>query len=292
MQPKTSFYLFGSVLLLGVFYFFLLSPPGNFPIGNLINIEKGSSLQKVSSTLRTNKVIRSRVAFEFFVIIFGGERRVRPAYYSFERELPVFEVAWRVSGGKFRLAPVVVTIPEGFDVHQIADAFAEKLPNFNKEEFLTLVEDKEGYLFPDTYFFLNTDGTQEAITSLQENFDKKLEPLLPEIAASGRTLAEIITMASIIEGEANGDEDRGLIAGILWKRFSIGMPLQADAAPETYQAKGLPKSPIGNPGLKAIIAALHPQKSAYLYYLHDPDGNIHYAKNFAEHTANKAKYLK
>jgi len=292
MQPKTSFYLFGSVLLLGVFYFFLLSPPGNFPIGNLINIEKGSSLQKVSSTLRTNKVIRSRVAFEFFVIIFGGERRVRPAYYSFERELPVFEVAWRVSGGKFRLAPVVVTIPEGFDVHQIADAFAEKLPNFNKEEFLTLVEDKEGYLFPDTYFFLNTDGTQEAITSLQENFDKKLEPLLPEIAASGRTLAEIITMASIIEGEANGDEDRGLIAGILWKRFSIGMPLQADAAPETYQAKGLPKSPIGNPGLKAIIAALRPQKSAYLYYLHDPDGNIHYAKNFAEHTANKAKYLK
>src|SRR3989344_1216052 len=186
MQPKTPFYLFGSVLLLGVFYFFLLSPPGNFPIGNLINIEKGSSLQKVSSTLRTNKVIRSRVAFEFFVIIFGGERRVRPAYYSFERELPVFEVAWRVSGGKFRLAPVVVTIPEGFDSHQIADAFAEKLPNFNKEEFLTLVADKEGYLFPDTYFFLNTDGTQEAITSLQETLQKKWGPLLPVMAVPGR----------------------------------------------------------------------------------------------------------
>jgi len=292
MQPKTPFYLFGSVLLLGVFYFFLLSPPGNFPVGTLINIERGSSLQKVSSTLRTNKVIRSRAAFEFFVIIFGGERRVRPAYYSFERELPVFEVAWRVSGGKFRLAPVVVTIPEGFDSHQIADAFAEKLPNFNKEEFLTLVADKEGYLFPDTYFFLNTDGTQEAIVSLQENLDKKLEPLLPEIAVSGRTLAEIITMASIIEGEANGDGDRGLISGILWKRFKMGMALQADAAPITYKKKGLPEKPIGNPGLASIIAALHPEASPYLYYLHDSEGNIHYAKNFAEHTANKAKYLK
>ena len=70
------------------------------------------------------------------------------------------------------------------------------------------------------------------------------------------------------------------------------MPLQTDAAPETYKVKGLPKNPISNPGLEAINSAINPQNSSYLYYLHDKDGNIHYAKNFEEHKANKLKYLK
>ena len=70
------------------------------------------------------------------------------------------------------------------------------------------------------------------------------------------------------------------------------MPLQVDAALETYKTKGLPKNPICNPGLDSIRAAIHPEKSNYLYYLHDKDGVIHYATTFAEHKANKLKYLK
>ncbi len=292
MQPKASLYLFGAVLLLGAFHFLLFSPPAGFPVGQTINVEPGFSLEKVSTTLQAEKVIRSRAAFEFFVILFGGEKKIQPAFYNFSEELPVFAVAWRIGGGKFFMPPVSVTIPEGFDLEEIANAFEKKLPNFNRERFLLLTVDQEGYLFPDTYFFLNTDGEKEVIISLSENFEKKIEPLRSEIAASGRTEHEIITMASIIEGEANGDGDRGLISGILWKRFKIGMALQADAAPITYEKKGLPETPIGNPGLESIVAALHPEASPYLYYLHDPEGNIHYAKNFAEHTANRAKYLK
>jgi UPF0755 protein len=98
-------------------------------------------------------------------------------------------------------------------------------------------------------------------------------------------------MASLIEGEAKGDIDRGIISGILWKRIKIGMPLQVDASPETYKVKGLPKSPIGNPGIKTIEAAINPQNSPYFYYLHDKNGNIHYAKTFTEHEANIKKYL-
>jgi UPF0755 protein len=70
------------------------------------------------------------------------------------------------------------------------------------------------------------------------------------------------------------------------------MPLQVDAMPDTYKNKGLPNSPIGNPGLKAIEAAIHPQTSPYLYYLHDKNGNIYYAKTFTEHEVNIKKYLK
>jgi UPF0755 protein len=99
-------------------------------------------------------------------------------------------------------------------------------------------------------------------------------------------------MASLVEEEAKGDEDREYISGILWKRLSINMPLQVDAAPSTYEKRGLPENPITNPGLEAIQAAIHPKNSPYLYYLHDKEGNIHYARNFEEHKANKLKYLK
>ena len=99
-------------------------------------------------------------------------------------------------------------------------------------------------------------------------------------------------MASIIEREAKGDSDRGYISGILWNRINKNMPLQVDAALKTYKTKGLPEQPICNPGLEAIKAAIHPVLSNYLYYLHDKNGVIHYAKTFEEHKKNKLKYLK
>ena len=98
-------------------------------------------------------------------------------------------------------------------------------------------------------------------------------------------------MASVIEREAKGDIDRELISGILWKRIAMNMPLQVDASPETYKTKGLPRSPISNPGLAAIKAAVYPKNSSYLYYLHDKSGIIHYAENLSEHNKNARKYL-
>lgn len=291
-KKKYFIYALGAVLLLTAFYYLAVSAPRGFPVGTTIEIEKGMSLGSVSRTLKENNLIRSRAAFEFFIIILGAERHIKPAFYFFEDKLPVYSVAWRMGGGRFYMAPTVVTIPEGFTREEIAESFSEKLPNFNKEQFLILSEGKEGFLFPDTYFFLNTDGEKEALEALAENFEKKIESLREEIKKSGHSEQEIITMASIIEGEAKGDLDRNLISGILWKRIKIGMPLQADAAPITYKEKGLPKEPIGNPGLKAIEAALRPETSPYLYYLHDKDGNTYYAKNFAEHRANIQKYLK
>ncbi|MDD5721453.1 MAG: endolytic transglycosylase MltG [Candidatus Pacebacteria bacterium] len=190
------------------------------------------------------------------------------------------------------IVPISITIPEGFNLNQIANVSALKLKNFNKDKFFLEARDQEGYLFPDTYFFLNNANEADVIKSMSENFNKKITSLLPEISSTGKSEKDIITMASIIEGESKGDVDRGVISGILWKRIKIGMPLQVDSAPETYKTKGLPENPISNPGLAAIIASIHPQNSQYLYYLHDKDGNIHYAKTFTEHNQNIKKYLK
>jgi UPF0755 protein len=144
--------------------------------------------------------------------------------------------------------------------------------------------------------------------------NKKTESLNEEISKSKRSLKEIIIMASLIEKEARGEEDRFIISGILWKRIEKGIPLQVDApflyilgkesseltisdlstnSPfNTYRYKGLPPAPIGNPGLESIKASLRPTTSPYLYYLHDKNGNIYYAKTYDEHKQNIKKYLK
>jgi len=296
-KPKLSlkFYIFYAicliiVLILGYFLFF--SAPRNFPVGKIINIGYGSSLRSISKDFKENQIIRSRIAFEAFAIIFGGEKHMVTGDYLFENKEPVFKVAMRISNGEFHLAPVKVTIPEGFDVNQIADAFSSKLTSFNKEKFLLEAKPKEGYLFPDTYFFLTTATEEDAIKYMSDNFDKKIESIQSEISSSNKTEKEIIIMASIIEREAKGDADRAIISGILWNRISKKMPLQVDAEMWTYKNKGLPENPICNPGIEAIKASIYPVKSSFLYYLHDKDGVIHYAKSFTEHKQNIIKYLK
>lgn len=287
-----AFYGFGAVIFTVVFYVLVLSAPTNFPAGGKIMVGNGASLRSVSLLLQEKNIIRSRVAFEFFIILFGDEKRIVTAEYAFDRKVPVFEVARRIGGGESRTPPIAVTIPEGFNIQEIGDAFGRELPQFNKINFLERVKEKEGYLFPDTYFFLSTENEDAVIKSMSANFEKKISPLRKDIAAQGKSEKDIITMASIIEREAKGDNDRELISGILWRRLSIGMALQVDVAPDTYKTPGLPEKPIANPGLKAIKASIYPKSSEYLYYLHDKKGEIHFARNFKEHTANVAKYLK
>ena len=290
-QKKFIFYILGLVVSLVLINLLFFSVPKNFPVGTILNIKEGSSLRAVSKYLEENHIIHSRVLFETFVIIFEGEKAVS-GDYLFDNRIPVFEVARRISRGDRRLAPIKVTIPEGFNVSEISKAFASKLPNFDADNFILEATKKEGYLFPDTYFFLTTDTEVDVIKSMSDNFEKKILPIRLQIISSGKTEKDIIIMASIIEKESKGDIDRGFISGILWRRLALGMPLQVDADTSTYKTKGLPKNPIANPGLKAIEAAIYPKSSNYLYYLHDKDGNIHYAKTFAEHVLNKIKYLK
>lgn len=291
LNKKNTIYIVGVIVFFALFYFLFLSAPGDFPSGTVVRIEEGSSLRGVSFKLQNEHIIRSRTLFEAFVIIFGNEEHVISTNYYFENKLPVFVVARRISKGEHDMAPVSVTIPEGFNVKQIAEAMSANLLNFNKAKFLLQAKNKEGYLFPDTYFFLTTGTEEDVIKSMSDNFEKKIKPFISEIISLGKSEKDIITMASIIEKESRGNVDREVISGILWKRFKIGMALQVDAAPETYRTKGLPRSPIGNPGILAIEAAIHPQSSPYLYYLHDKNGNIHYARNFTEHTKNIQKYL-
>jgi UPF0755 protein len=198
--------------------------------------------------------------------------------------------AWQ---GKVKVAQtIIVTFPEGMTNIEMSALLAAKIPHFDKNVFLKKVNDLQGSLFPDTYFFTQSSTVDKIISELSLNFHKKVDPLKEEIHKSGYSLSDIIVMASLVEAEAHGKNDAPIISGILWKRISEKMPLQVDADPETYKTVGLPKNPINNPGLISIEAALAPTETPYFFYLHDKEGTIHLAKTFAEHKKNIAKYLR
>ena len=133
---RIFFYTLGVITALVLFYFFFFGAPGDFPVETIIKIEQGNSLRNVSLKLKSAHIIRSRLAFEAFMILFGREKGSISADYYFDIKLPVWRVAKRISKGEYHMAPITITIPEGFDSIQITDTFASKLPNFDESKFL------------------------------------------------------------------------------------------------------------------------------------------------------------
>lgn len=288
-------FVFLFFIIFGILIFLQnIKAPKDFNTELIFSIESGDSVRSVSKKLEENNFIKSRALFETFVILFGGEKNIKTGAYLFKEKLNVIRIAQRISDGEKGLSPIKTTIPEGYTNEEIANLFKNKLPNFDKENFLSLAQNYQGYLFPDTYFVLYSDDEKIVFDMLRNNFNKKTEKVFDFVIGENRQekINEYIIMASLIEGEASGDSDREIISGILWKRLAINMPLQVDVAKITYEKKGLPSNPISNPGLKAINASINPKSSPYLYYIHDKNGNTYYARDFKAHRANIEKYLK
>lgn len=294
----------------------VLTPPANFPSNKIITIENGSSLDAIANQFESSGLIKSAGIFKTFVLALTSDRTISIGDYLFDRPLNAWGVAQRLAMGKFGVEKITVTLPEGLTTKEMAEVLGGKLTSFNKEEFVYLAKDLEGYLFPDTYFFFGSANASDVFKMMRDNFNKKVTTALAEdIEKSGKSVDEIIIMASIIEAESfDGVGEKETISGILWKRIEKGMKLQVDATSgyqynkkpseitdaerkedspyNTYLHLGLPPTPIGNPGVLSIKAAIHPKDSAYFFYLHDKDAKIHYAKTYEEHKANINKYLK
>ena len=247
------------------------------------------------------------------VILLRGEHSFVSGDYYFSHKESLYTIVRRITKGDYEIMPIKVTIPEGSNVYDISTIFLNKVDTINPIDFLNEAKSKEGYLFPDTYFFLPTVTSDQIISQMSENFTTKITPLSAEISASGRSESQIIIMASILEEEAQTDTDRRIVSGILWKRLDDGIPLQVDSTIRyvtgktsseltvadlqsdspynTYVNKGLPIGPISNPGLESIEAALNPTSTNYLYFLSDASGTMHYAMTLKQHDENRKKYL-
>ena len=249
----------------------------------IVKIEKGQGTKDIAKDLERQRFIRSSGFFQAYSFLTGTSHKLQAGEYLLSPSLSLSQIIRKLTTGDIHTEPI--TFVEGWSVKDYPTLL----------EFLNL----EGYLFPDTYL-VRTDETPESIVRrMLQNFDKYFTPQLKkETQMQKKTILQVVTMASLLEKEVRGLQDRKIVAGILWKRLSIGMALQVDAAMETYKHPGLPAGPIGNPGMESILAALYPTESPYWYYLSTPTGppggeasKTIFSKTLDEHNLAKAKYL-
>lgn len=300
------------VLLLALVYCQLFSPVGKTDSANriLFKISGGDDFNVVASRLEQLDLIRSDKALSVYAKLRQLDRKINAGRYPIARGMGMGEILNEITNPK--QSEISVVVPEGFSVREI-DTRLAKMGLIEPGEFSVAAASSEGYLFPDTYSVYNLNFDPESLLKkMQNNFLKKITPdMLKNIEKKKRTLPEVITMASILEKEVRTEKDYPIVAGILWKRLDSNWPLQADAtllygrsvtkisgedlssnSPyNTRKYKGLPPTPIGNPGLVTIQAAIYPQGSPYWFYLTDKDGNVHYAKTNDEQNKNRKKYL-
>lgn len=291
-----------------------LQPPRDFPTGTSIEIVSGQSGSAIVDDLYENGFLRSRTIFYLLLTLHYDSNAIKAGVYTFDEPLAAQEIAAQITAQASPEAVVRLTIPEGMPVARIAEIASTTLPSFETEMFLRNATPLEGYLFPDTYHVPPDFTAAELIELMQETYTEKFAALAAEMEQHPLTKAEIVTLASIIEREANDDESMKMVAGILQNRLELGMPLQADASIEyvldkplselvpedltidspynTYLNLGLPPTPIGNPGLQSVQAVLNPVESNYLFYITGNDGQFYYAETLAEHNRNIALYLR
>jgi UPF0755 protein len=219
-----------------------------------------------------------------------------------------------------------LAVAEGMRQEEIANLCQESLgwDNIQEQAFsgrlsCSVENNDEGFLLPGSYIVDKNSSPKDIKLEMRQRFDDVIQQKIQELGGDPTKIDidTIIIIASIIQREAGGLRDMNLISGIIWKRLAVGMPLQVDAtlqyvkgkdgrwwptvlskdkflnsAYNTYQNTGLPPTPISNPGEGAIAAALNPEKTDCIFYLHDKYGRIHCSKDYKEHKKNINKYLR
>ncbi len=291
------------------------------PIRFVIN--PGQPLKHIAANLEEQKLIRSALAFRILVTQMSITTKIQAGDYRLKPNQTSQDIAKTLTHGAL---DIWITFPEGKRIEEQAQILEEKLNDstndnyrFNKEEYIA--EAVEGYMFPDTYLIPKDASASAVAEKLRSTFDAKVgKALLSKGLKNRLTENQVVILASLIEREAKTIEEKAIIAGILHNRLRIGMALQVDATVQygkgydvakkswwppvfleeyktvqskynTYLISGLPPAPIANPGLESIRAAAEPAETDYLYYLHDSEGKIHYAKTVEEHGQNIRDYL-
>ncbi|MBE7048050.1 MAG: endolytic transglycosylase MltG [Ruminococcaceae bacterium] len=292
-----------------------------------ITIASGSGTADIAAVLAEQEVIQKPFWFRFFSKLQGHDGTFQQGVFYLQQKTGYEELYETLKHSQNQSEQVRVTIPEGYELRQIADVL-EKEGLIDRERFYHVVEKGnfdywflknlpkrenrlEGYLFPDTYMFQKGAGEEAVIRTMLDRFDEiYTETFRKRAKELSMTDDEIITLASIIEREAMGDEDRKLVAGVFHNRLKNGSyPYLESCATvqyilkerkailsvadtkisspyNTYQNPGLPVGPIASPGLEAIEAALYPAQTDYLFFVLDSDGKHLFAKTFEEHQGN------
>ena len=325
-MSKTTKFFFGisfSLLIasmLSFIYILNLFQPVNPQDKQIVKfvIPKGAAISAVAQKLQAQGLTKSQWALRLYLKLNPVIEKIQAGSFELSPSMNVAAIVETFNQGT---NDIWITFPEGLRREEIAQSLAEyDLAFYDQSKFLSQTVGLTGQLFPDTYLVPKEITTQALIILLTNTFEQKIEALSVEIDNSDHTFNELLTMASILEREARGATQMQQVAGVLWRRLAMGMPLQVDATLQyakgyndqtlgwwtpplavdkelvskfnTYLNPGLPPHPICNPGYDAIYAALKPIASSYIFYIHDNDGNIHFATTLDEHNTNVNRYLR
>src|SRR3989344_2858715 len=279
--------------------------------------------QNLTQKLNDNGFIRNTWAFN--LALSRTRKAIEPGGYEISKSMNAWQLAHTLTA-----SPSLkwVVIPEGLRKEEIGERLTQTFGWDEKElnkwthTYTAMDFDHlEGVYFPDTYLIPVDESGLDTADRMRRRFDEKFTPFQSEFLKQNIKWTTSLKIASIVQREAAGKVDMHLIAGILWNRLLKNMKLEVDATvqyarddrdklttgfwkpikPEdkeidskynTYKYAGLPPFPISNPGLDAIVAVLNPEETDCLYYLHDPNRQIHCATTYEEHQANIEKYLK
>lgn len=315
IQDKKFPIILGSIFIiifLSLIFIGIISPVSCDGGEKLVKIEKGWGSGEIGQALKNEKLIKSKWFFVFHVWLTGYNGHLQAGDYLLNQKMTLFQISKIIASGEIAPNYVKTTIPEGWTNEQIEERLIASgvLAQGNK-----LPKEKEGYLFPDTYYFEKNSSVDAVVKKMSDNFLKRIGEGISKdlLVDSSMKLPNAVIMASILEKEIKSDEDRAIVSGIFWKRIKNNYPLESCAtiayilgvekkqysykdtrikSPyNTYINFGLPPTPINNPGLSAIKAALYPEETDYYFFLSAPDGTTIYSKTLEEHNTNKAKYL-
>jgi UPF0755 protein len=288
-----------------------------------VNVRPGQSLKTVADTLRQKKIIGNSLKFILIARMKGYDKRLKAGEYMLSAAMPPRKILEIMVKGTVRLYKL--TVPEGYNLHQIAE-LVETLKLGTKSEFIKAATDTalvhksgleadtfEGYLFPDTYYFPKDVSVEKIISSMVNRFRSVFSPEWEARAKSlGFTVHQIVTLASIIEKETGAPFERPIISSVFHNRLKKNMRLESDPTViygiknfdgnltrkhlltrtpyNTYAIRGLPAGPIANPGRMSLEAALHPEKTAFIYFVSKKDSTHHFSTNLEQHNRAVRKY--
>ncbi len=303
----------------GLAVFFVPGPKGPSDTIEVL-IRPGTPADSIAHELAERGVIRSPRLFLLAAELLGKTDQLKAGYYSFRAGSTVLEVVRTLASGKSRW--VKVTVPEGLRSWEIASLLQRKI-GVDSARFVRLVQSDslvralgcegpslEGYLFPETYYFAWGTPEEVVIRAMVRQCFAALDSSIRVRADSlGLSLHQVLTLASLIEGEAKVDSERVLISAVYHNRLRKGMKLEADPTVQyilggkprrllkkdleipspynTYLHRGLPPGPVNNPGRRAIWAAVHPAKVDYLFFVANGEGGHYFGRTLAEHLRNK-----
>lgn len=300
-----------------------------------LTIHEGESQEQVASALHSKGVIRDPRIFLYYLRLTGAGADIQAGQVTVNRDMSMPQVAHALS--KARTPTIQVRLGEGLTIAPMAQQ-AEQQGAGPAATYESLADDRsawegqfpfvgdlpatapntlEGFLFPNTYQLLPSQGARGLITRQLQAFDQAVQPLVPGLskataARPAESLYSVLILASITEKEETGEPARSIVCGIFYNRLAQGMNLGSDATVlfalgrssgslteadlqvnspyNTRLNPGLPPGPISNPSLDSITACANPQPSDYLYFFTDPKGAVHYAATYAEFQAQQQQY--